>query len=574
MYGEWIIGGVAPTFNINADYSDLANGRLTLHCLAEGDGNSGKLAEIIDEFSEHQDTTEQTMFVGTFNVKYHPGDQVILANSDGDLTKNICVDDHIELTANGLTVSESYGLSTPPWVEAKPPLDISNILLPGTNVVDVTIKNVGPLMGSDPLALFCIGTDPRDEIKQFIDMQCTEVTNTKLINGGSKVQVTGGEVIDITDGFYEWKGAIEIVRFKEDDRSKRFTEFDIILQVEKQGDIPPTIYTPPYCNVPNIDYQEFTDVTQGSSSQIVVHENTLYKQFAVTKYAGNVTQKAAGGCSKFTQWNNISAIKARDNNYAYAYMNEAQVGCSNQIIGDHFGFNIPAKAIITRVVAYVKYANNSKLRSPYFNKPEHTLIISGPGLYLSKKKNYAMNRTPEKPDEAWFDSKAGDFKCPTNVSSLNNSSFSVIYAATLDKYKTVWVDGIYVQIEYKLKLTDLEDEVVIIKEPLIQEGVNEECYAIGSLRIVETDEVKKVRVSGSACNGQAWIELNGIRKEWHVSHDTAHGNPLPQGTEVMEWVLKTPTNILEFKTSTHRKYGDPFADNKGCVLDWIEVFYK
>lgn len=579
MYGNWQIGDLIPSFKITADYSNLGEGKLTLHCLAEGNGKIIPIAQVSLGFNRPVQYKTESISLGTFDVQYKEGEQVLITRTlDATGDQSIIIDDQLRVVSDIGTITAVCGLNQDPWVEPTDPVDITSILVEGNNSIEIFADDIyGKNISTSELALIKIGKDPRVEIEQFMDLQCSDVSLTPLINGGSVLHVVGGEIITISDGRYTWNGAIESIKFKEDSKSFKAIEFDINLLVERNSVIPPTIYTPPFCNIANIDYEEFTDIIQGSSTttKITDENKEYYNKYSIKKYPQSVSEDEGSGCERYTNWVNDTAIKTPDGKYAYAYLNSSGVGCTHNIYAGNFGIKIPAKAEVTRVKVQVKYANNSRIRSPYFNKAKHHLVITGPGLYQDVLRNFTQGRTPDKPIVATFDSNNGDFNISKRPSVYNDPSFKVRYSTTLDKYKTCWIDYIVLFIEYRIKKTEdtQNTEVITTLEPLIEESDNESCYALGTMRITEPQEVKKVRVSGSACNGPAWLEINGVRKNWHYCHDGTTGNNLPKGSEILEFLLDSPSTELNFSTSKHRKYGNAYSDNLGCILDWIEVFY-
>lgn len=438
------------------------------------------------------------------------------------------------------------------------------------------------------------GNDPRVEIQQFKDLECNSISNTKLINGGTRIYQTGGKIVTITDGIDTWNGAVDSIKFKEDSLSAKEIIFDILLQIEIPGPNPPRIYEAPYNQYENMEYNEFTgsssdayvpptpgtDPTDGSSSDGATKISD--KRYKVTKFAKAVGE-VAGGCEHNVAWTNESAIKAAGG-LAHAYMDSSGVGCTNGLYARSFGFNIPLDAIVKRLTVYVKYANNSRSRAPYYNQAVHTVTVTGPNFYTTKTRGFTQGRTPTNLVKAPFDSLSGDIKFSESPRVYNDPSFQVKYAATLDRYKTCWVDYIAVTIEYELEDTSSSEGSSSegttgtpgspgVPTNLISEQADEAGYALGTLRIIESDNVSKVRVYGSACNGPAWIEINGIRQEWHYSHDHTDGDNLKTGSEILEFELNPASDEIMIKTSSHLKYGDKLNDNKGAVLEWIEVIY-
>ncbi len=435
------------------------------------------------------------------------------------------------------------------------------------------------------------GNDPRVEIQQFKDLECNSISNTKLLNGGTRIYQTGGKIVTITDGVDTWEGAVDSIKFKEDSESAKQIVFDIVLQIEIPGPNPPRVYEAPYNQYENMEYNEFTgtssdaykpptpgeDPDENTSGAIKISDN----RYKVTKFAKTVGE-VAGSCERNVVWSNETAIKFAGG-LAHAYMDSSNVGCTNGLYAKNFGFNkvIPANAKVKRLTVHVKYANNSRSRAPYYNQTVHTCTVTGPNFYTTKTRNFTQGRTPTNPVNAAFDSLTKDINVSENPRIYNDPSFQVKYSATLDRYKTCWVDYIAVSIEYELPDDSSSGGGSSgssgspgVPSNLIAEQADEAGYALGTLRIVEASDVSKVRMYGSACNGPAWIEVNGIRQEWHYSHDHVSGDTLKPGSEILEFELNPPTTEIMIKTSSHLKYGDKLNNNKGAVLEWIEVIYS
>jgi len=102
------------------------------------------------------------------------------------------------------------------------------------------------------------GADPRSEIEQFEAMLCDSVTNTPLLQGGSKLQVKNGEVITVTDGITTWnRAAIAEVNYNPDLMSQVRMPYDIVLELETTGAGGSVVYVPDYDDYSNIDYYFF-----------------------------------------------------------------------------------------------------------------------------------------------------------------------------------------------------------------------------------------------------------------------------------------------------------------------------
>ena len=113
-----------------------------------------------------------------------------------------------------------------------------------------------------------VGDDPRTEIDKFNAMACQVINNDQLLNGGTKLQVQGGDTITITEhtplGDVDYTAAIEEIKYSEDDMSEDAIWYDIVAHYEKSGKSSSNIYVPPYFAYSNCKYSYGTDGTAPS----------------------------------------------------------------------------------------------------------------------------------------------------------------------------------------------------------------------------------------------------------------------------------------------------------------------
>lgn len=102
------------------------------------------------------------------------------------------------------------------------------------------------------------GQDPRVEVEAFNNMSCQIINNDRLLNGGSKLQVQGGDVITVTEhtpaGDVDYTAALEPVRVVEDDMADQAIWYDLVVHYELTGRTTSSVYIPPYTAYSNIDY--------------------------------------------------------------------------------------------------------------------------------------------------------------------------------------------------------------------------------------------------------------------------------------------------------------------------------
>lgn len=112
---------------------------------------------------------------------------------------------------------------------------------------------------------FLDGEDPRLEIKVFEEMSCQAISNTMLLNGGSCIQVTGGEMIMVSDGVNTWDAALHPPRYLEGSGANKEIEFELEISIELTPRGGSNYYVPNYRSYSNIVYHEWIN-SDGSTS--------------------------------------------------------------------------------------------------------------------------------------------------------------------------------------------------------------------------------------------------------------------------------------------------------------------
>lgn len=406
------------------------------------------------------------------------------------------------------------------------------------------------------------GLDPRSEIEGVWGaMACSDITNTQLINGGTSVQCSDGDLVEVTDGVTTWTGALHVPEYTPDSMAKDLIEYTLKIEVELGTTTPPMKYVPPYYNYPDMEYYEWTDKSNTQSEEMTVYN----APFWVGSYPSYATDNGSGGGG--AGWVNQNLIYGADGYTAHAYNDSSSVGGTKALYATGFHFNIPSDAKITRVNIRVHYANSSRLRPPYFNIAKHYLIVSGPGMNTEEIQNYIQGTDGGNLQDAWFDSADATLNpISTDPATYNSPDFTVRYSATLDRYKMAWVDYIQVGVWY-------------IGEGQTEVSANRLDYGteLGYAKITSSTPIKRVTVYGSACCGPASLSCNGVSQQWHYSHETSTsrpGNTLPVGTEQLEWVFESPVDVVELESSTHLLPGDNCSNDHGCYLEYVLVEYS
>ena len=115
-----------------------------------------------------------------------------------------------------------------------------------------------------------VGDDPRTEVEAFNAMSCQLINNDQLLNGGSKLQVQGGDIITITEhtpqGDVDYTTALEPVKVVEDSMADQAIWYDLIAHYETSGKSSSAIYIPPYWSYANMTYSNGTDGSNPSNT--------------------------------------------------------------------------------------------------------------------------------------------------------------------------------------------------------------------------------------------------------------------------------------------------------------------
>jgi hypothetical protein len=109
-------------------------------------------------------------------------------------------------------------------------------------------------------------TDVRDEIARFQALTSQYVNNDSLLNGGSKLQPSG-DIITVTDGTDTYtRCAVERVEIKENHKSVKRIDYDIIIHYQLTGKGASIVYTAPYNKAEyssTVEYYYFYDPATG-----------------------------------------------------------------------------------------------------------------------------------------------------------------------------------------------------------------------------------------------------------------------------------------------------------------------
>ena len=434
--------------------------------------------------------------------------------------------------------------------------------------------------------------DAREEIAKFSEFAAKEISNTTLINGGTKVQCSrDGRIVTIREGDKVWQGAIHYPKFKEDKFSDEIIEWDLILELEVEGTRPPyRIYSPPYSRYFNIIYHPWI-TSEGGGGGEEDYGGTIIA------YPNSVEDYDNSG-----DWSNLENIKYDDGQLASAYNDDSaakafgSIKCTdwrNLETGNYV--NLPENARITQYGFHVKFATD---RDSIEKIPGRNIIASAysaigdkmqipyttryPG-YLDLQGNLISNPCPNTPaNMAWL---AWDTEIPNTIGldiealypkvpsvdrdCFNDPNIEFKFAFGAEPYKHFWIDAVQFKIVYIL-------DNIAQNETVYDPGFY--GYEIGYMMIQENKPVKQVEIVGSACNipsEGAWVEVNGIRQYWHYSHDHNTGDTGENGVEMLTFQLQEPTTTIEIKTSRHDPpTSDTTAEtNSGCKLYYVKVVY-
>lgn len=453
-------------------------------------------------------------------------------------------------------------------------------------------------------------TDARDEIARFSEFAANEITNTPLINGGTRVQCSrDGKIITIEEGGNIWRGAIHYPKFKEDKFSDQVIEWDLVLELEIPGTYPPyVIYIPSFKKYRNIVYFSWDLVSQEEEGG--ENWNRIIRTRPQTVTQDCESQDPNYPRIQFSDLNNISD---EDGNLAIAYFTNpsgtrastCSVYCTDFVdIETNQKMYIPVSSVVTDYGLYMKISTDNdgwysisdnknpptsiswygevegsqgELKRPYSTRMPNFMSLNnikmenpGPSTPDSM---YWMYWSMEEMPDLWSQDTVTYPKLPYTILDADNNAFrediTVIFELTVNRYKHIWLDVVEFRVEY------IASDILSNQDSYDPGFYGSE---IGYMLITEDRLVKLVELAGSACNiptDGAWVEVNGIRQYWHYSHDHQEGDTGVDGFEVLTFQLQEPSTIIEIKTSTHKPPApsNTAADNSGCKLQYVKLVY-
>lgn len=403
----------------------------------------------------------------------------------------------------------------------------------------------------------------KEEIDQFRSFAARTINQVDLLNDGMDLQIGSGEIVDVVLDDEEFMGAVHYPKPNSEILNKsgvvlragetpvnveEVIEWEIVIELLFQNLPASTVYKPDYRVYPNIEYKLYNSQEVGGSR---------------ARLPSNVYEYSSGSYN--TAWANPENVQAKDNNLASAYRNSSSVGGSRYLSCRAFGFNVPSDMVVNRMQIKIRYANNSKKRGKSFKYPRIYAVVKNSSYSKSYYKNYTQNTNPATMKEMIFDTANKTLTLPSSLPSFyNDANFRIDIMGTLDRYKTFWVDYVEVSLWYVPIGSATEPYDALGKE-------------IGDMTIVEDRLVKQVEVTGNACNLPAWLEVNGVRQNWHFSHDHDQGDTGTDGIETLTFTLSPPADIIEMVSSPHKPYkisANNAEDNPGSQLQQVKVIYQ
>ncbi|MBC7109228.1 MAG: hypothetical protein H5T41_10700 [Methanomassiliicoccales archaeon] len=436
-------------------------------------------------------------------------------------------------------------------------------------------------------------TDARDEIAKFSKFAALEISNTPLINGGTKVQCSpDGQRVVIKEGNNMWEGAIHYPKFKEDQFSDQVIEWDLILELEVPGARPSYgILVPGYNSYDHIEYYPWI----GEGGTIEDYGGVILAR------PNSISQDSSGDS---VEWTDISNIGIEDGNVAVAYNNSnvnkplRPIECTDWInVETEENIVLPEGSRVNRYGFWIKFGYNGG--NPRYILEHNfawyafrvnaeqtdflTTYNTRTPIFLDLNNRYIENPCPNDPNSmAWWcwdtgflgtypiDVEVNKPKVPTTeINYFEDPTVNFRFGLATEPYKHFWIDVVYFRLEYVL-------DSIIQSESQYDPGFY--GSEIGYLLIREDRPVKEVQLLGSACNipvSGAWVEVNGVRQYWHYSHDHNDGDTGEDGIELLTFQLPEASKIIEIKTSRH----DPPSSNitaetnSGCKLVYIRLVY-
>ena len=402
--------------------------------------------------------------------------------------------------------------------------------------------------------------NPRDEIEMWKTLASETINNT-IIDNGTDLQVSNGQIFTISNDTESWNGALYFPQFFETDYSNQLIEYDLIVELQLVNTPISAKYTPDYRLYSNIDYQCWTE----NNPEIVT-----------TKTAGTVSQNPSPMTSQLGMdnypWVNEGNIENGNGSCASCTNTTQYAGQTEWLQASNFGFDIPTDHIVTRVQIRVRYANNSVTMGAVAMR--HFINIVGTNFPVfpitTLMQDFVQDSTPADLQDFYADtlgSNDNTVEIPSfssDPATYNDSNFMVEYFSTLGNFKTSWVDFIQVNISYVPPgYTDGGDP-------------NAVGYELGIMTITEEYEVNQVVLVGNACNLPATLTINGVTQSWLMSHNDNTVPPVDEGKQQLIFPVSPPSTIITLESSIHEAPAggtDSAAVNTGSRPDYIENFF-
>jgi hypothetical protein len=151
-----------------------------------------------------------------------------------------------------------------------------------------------------------LNADPRTEIELWENIACDQITNKSMRKTGTKLQVSGGKKIILTDGIDVWIGACEYPTYTEDENSHKIQEYKLRIAIEQtrqQFDL----FLPRFDKYTNFEYYFYSDQSPNPLNHPYMGFDVGYIRILTEREVRQVILYGSGLCCP--AWTAINGIR-------------------------------------------------------------------------------------------------------------------------------------------------------------------------------------------------------------------------------------------------------------------------
>lgn len=254
---------------------DPGAGLIELNCLSIGDLKITDTISLDGVSKRQKEYTGERVVIGSGEILVEADTKVIIEGSNTEDENNrLWAYDSLYLeTCKDKYLIDFRNPAGDGFLYA-PPTDITQCFNLGVNQFKITAINIdSEYVGSSDIYLTKMeGTDPRDEIEVWREIEATASDNPIETNTGRILQSAGAISYTLTDGEKSWNAVLQEVNFKEDEYSLHDTEYTLkfitggVVLKEKYGKcfVPDDSYvnmeySPYYDDQASLKLYDFTD---------------------------------------------------------------------------------------------------------------------------------------------------------------------------------------------------------------------------------------------------------------------------------------------------------------------------